>query len=174
MDSIIDRQLRETITRVDQKLIWIPMVFLLIRVWGNIRLFISIPPFFLCPSKYYCDLLYNSYLIYLQSIGDPGQGWSNAMLFVVFNHKIFKRLCPCLYLCGQRCRGACNVNSLQKKASGDLKQVSVAVKIKKVTKQACQSEHDPLTNDTSSVLYYAMSNGSRSQQINLPDPTPLQ
>lgn len=39
----------------------------------------------------------------MQSICDPGQGWSNALLFVVFNQKIFPRLCPCLVFLGERC-----------------------------------------------------------------------
>ena len=104
-DSAVSIQLRAAFTKIDQKLVWIPVVFFLVRIWGIIRFFISAPPIALNPSN--CSILYSHALVILQSIGDPGQGWSNALLFVIFNDKIYQRLCPCLYACGTRCQGAC-------------------------------------------------------------------
>jgi len=98
--------MRATFTKVDQKLILIPVVFLLLRMWGIIRFFMSVPPVALGDSN--CSILYNRGLIIMQSIGDPGQGWSNAFLFVIFNSKIFQKLCPCLYMCGLWCQGQCD------------------------------------------------------------------
>ena len=91
----VEKKLQAAYTKVDQKLIWLPIVFLLLRMWGNIRFFVSIH----CSganSPHCCNLVYNRFLLYMQSICDPGQGWSNALLFVIFNHKILHRLCPCL------------------------------------------------------------------------------
>lgn len=149
------------------------MVFLLLRVWGNIRFFISVPLLYDCPSQNHCDLLYNRWLIYLQGIGDPGQGWSNALLFVVFHHKIFQRLCPCLYLCGQWCRGACSMSRLRRKVRRNPKCGSRARRSKKVARQdairrAYKSERDPLTKD--SVLYYAIPEDMSAQERIPPDP----
>ena len=94
---------------VDQTLIWIPAVFLIVRIWGTLRFFISLLP----SCHYVCDdevvvlpgcrtFLYNPWLVYLQSIGDPGQGWSNALLFVIFHRPIARRLFPCCFLCWER------------------------------------------------------------------------
>lgn len=98
-----EKQLQAAVTKLDQKLIWIPMVFLLLRMWGNIRYFISL----YCElhgRKDHCEkIVYNEGLIYLQSICDPGQGWSNALLYVIFNQAISQRLCPCFYICGGWC-----------------------------------------------------------------------
>lgn len=96
----IDRQMQAAYYKVDQKLVWIPIVFLFLRMWGNIRFIIS-----LFPNS--CNkALYNPFLVYMQSIGDPGQGWSNALLFVVFNQKILYRLFPWLPSCWEGCVGA--------------------------------------------------------------------
>ena len=94
------------IIQLDQKLIWIPVVFILLRMWGTIRFFISFSPDCNIPDQQ-ChkivantsctNILYYPGLVYLQSIGDPGQGWGNALLFVVFNKIIAKRLCPCVF-----------------------------------------------------------------------------
>lgn len=88
-------------SKLDQKLIWLPVAFLLLRIWGNIRFFISIG----CSSDDIrcCRVLYHPSLVFLQSIGDPGQGWSNALLFVIFNQRIAQRLCPCLSPLGEWC-----------------------------------------------------------------------
>ena len=99
------------IIKLDQKLIWIPIVFIVLRMWGTIRFFISFSPDCHIPDEH-ChvikanasctDMLYNQGLVYLQSIGDPGQGWGNGLLFVVFNRMIAKRLCPCIFALGSK------------------------------------------------------------------------
>ena len=38
----------------------------------------------------------------MQSVGDTGQGWANALLYVIFHATIAKRLCPCFFVCGER------------------------------------------------------------------------
>lgn len=182
--SSINLQLRAAFTKVDQKLIWIPIVFLLLRMWGIIRFFISNPSVAVCPSERQCTLLYNKYLIYMQGIGDPGQGWSNALLFVIFHHTIFQRLCPCLYLCGKWCQGACDSTArrLRKKATKNPKCVNGVGVVKKVTKRdlmdggivVYKSERTPLISDapSSSVLYTVSEDldSIRKHRVVSPDP----
>ena len=104
----IERKMKAAFYNVDQKLLWIPIVFLLLRMWGTLRFFISLAR----SCHYICDdsivvlpfcykVLYHPVLVYLQSIGDPGQGWSNALLFVVFHRPISERLCPCCFASGR-------------------------------------------------------------------------
>ena len=90
---------------VDQILLWIPFVFLLVRLWGTLRFFISLVPachricdgqVVMFPGCY--EVLYHPVLVYFQSIGDPGQGWSNALLFVIFHKPIAERLFPCWFI----------------------------------------------------------------------------
>ena len=98
----MERQMQAAYFRLDQKLVWLPIVFLLLRMWGIIRFFISIWCDRQVPDGC-CSILHNQVLIYLQSICDPGQGWSNALLFVIFNQKIAYRLFPCLQPLGEWC-----------------------------------------------------------------------
>lgn len=98
----IEKQLHAAYSKLDQKLIWLPIVFLLLRIWGNIRFFISFCD--ISQDSKCCKVLYFPLLVYMQSICDPGQGWSNALLFVIFNQKILHRLCPCLRPCLGACR----------------------------------------------------------------------
>ena len=110
----IETKMKAAFNHVDQKLIWIPIVFLMVRIWGTLRYFISLLP--IC--RYVCydntgtpdivtlphcyNVLYHPILLYTQSIGDPGQGWSNALLFVVFHRPISERLFPCCCACWDR------------------------------------------------------------------------
>ena len=99
----------EAMVHLDQKLIFIPLVFILLRLWGTLRFFISFSPSChrLCgdyivignPCK---DALYNPFLLVMQAICDPGQGWGNALIFVIFHRTLAKRLCPCLFLAGRK------------------------------------------------------------------------
>ena len=101
--------MKAVFNHVDQKLLWIPIVFFMIRIWGTLRYFISLMPH----CRYNCygeivtlphcyNVLYHPILLYTQSIGDPGQGWSNALLFVIFHRPISERLFPCCCACWDR------------------------------------------------------------------------
>ena len=110
----MERKVTAAIIQLDQKLIWIPVVFILVRMWGTIRLFISFSPDCnvvenreIIMNSTCSDMLFHPILVYLQSIGDPAQGWSNALLFVIFNRMIAKRLCPCVFVLGKRLRKGC-------------------------------------------------------------------
>ena len=75
----------------DRKLLWIPIIFILFRIWGTIRFFISFSCDFDCLA--HCPA-YTPALVALQSIFDPAQGWGNALLFVVFHRPVLTRVCP--------------------------------------------------------------------------------
>jgi hypothetical protein len=60
----------------------------------------GVPDIVTLPSCY--NILYHPLLLYTQSIGDPGQGWSNALLFVIFHRPISERLFPCCCACWDR------------------------------------------------------------------------
>lgn len=77
-------------------MIYIPLLFLLLRVWGTTDFFLNIGMQATVPSEdgciekpfHYADLA----LGYLQAIGDPGQGWGNALLYVFLSGTIRRRL----------------------------------------------------------------------------------
>lgn len=104
----MERKMTAAIIHLDKKLIWIPLVFILLRVWGTLRFFISFHPS--CRVTIYNEtsdayeiateqpchrILYDPFLVFMQSICDPAQGWGNALIFVLFHQTIIKRLCPC-------------------------------------------------------------------------------
>lgn len=145
---------------VDQILLWIPFVFLLVRLWGTLRFFISLIPTChqICDGQVvvfpHCyEVLYHPILVYLQSIGDPGQGWSNALLFVIFHKPIAERLFPCWFIYWQRlskwfrhcahCIVACR---LRRKPVDDSPINSTAHCTLDNSKSSTGDDHEPLIN----------------------------
>ena len=99
---------------LDQKLIFIPLVFILLRMWGTIRFFISFHPSchkecgdIIGIGKACEEALYNPFLMVMQALCDPGQGWGNALIFVIFHKTLAKRLCPCIFFCGRKAKQCC-------------------------------------------------------------------
>ncbi|KAL5491476.1 hypothetical protein EMCRGX_G016771 [Ephydatia muelleri] len=90
------------IQQVDRKLLFIPIVFILLRIWGTLE-FIFTEVY----SKYFCT---NSpaflgvllALRFLQAIGDGGQGWSNAILYIFNSPNIRNLLLKDLTTCCSR------------------------------------------------------------------------
>lgn len=120
--SMSKERVNTALEQLDQKLIWIPTVFVLFRAWGTLRWLIatSYPE---CENiNKICSeifgevwfteeclrVVYYPFLVYMQSIGDTGQGWGNALLYVLFNATIFKRLCPCVYIVWKRIKIKCH------------------------------------------------------------------
>ena len=105
----IERKMAAAMIQLDQKLIFIPLIFIFLRIWGTLRFFISFLPSchepcgdFLMVVNPCKQALYNPFLMVMQAIGDPGQGWGNALIFVVFHKTLAKRLCPCIFFIGDR------------------------------------------------------------------------
>lgn len=115
------REAQAALDQLDQKLIWIPIVLVLFRAWSTLRWLIASTYPECSNIDHKCSLIfgqvwftkeclqviYHPFLVYMQSIGDTGQGWGNALLYVIFNATIFKRLCPCLYCCWIRVKNCC-------------------------------------------------------------------
>ena len=72
----------------DLRLIWIPVIFFSLRIWGNIRWVMNL---FLSQdnSAVYCVI--DRVLAALQAIGDPGQGWANAVFYIFLNEALRQR-----------------------------------------------------------------------------------
>ena len=105
----IERKLTAAMVYLDQKLILIPLVFIFLRLWGTLRFFISFAPscHTPCGDRLIVDepcktALYHPALLAMQALCDPGQGWGNALVFVVFHKTLLKRICPCLACAGER------------------------------------------------------------------------
>ena len=155
----MEERVTAAIIQLDQKLIWIPLVFILLRMWGTIRFFISFSPdchyydqqkHIICAKQSCINILYNPVLVYLQSIGDPGQGWGNALLFVVFNKMIAKRLCPCVFTLARKVQKRLKRYHKEEKRSDDSQ---------KKESSGIASERDHLLRfnandmDSSSIMY---------------------
>ena len=76
----------------DFKIFLIPIIFVFLRIWGEIHLFwtyfhpnINVPP----P------------LLYLQAIFEPSQGWANAIIYIFWTKNVRKRI---LRICSFRKR----------------------------------------------------------------------
>jgi G protein-coupled receptor 157 len=108
--------LHKAVSKADYKFILIPIFFILFRMWGTVRFFISMMdschiynkqqlldqiydfdqedsdnPFF-CINQYCFDILYNDVLLFLHAFGDPGQGFGNAILFVFLSKPIVMKM----------------------------------------------------------------------------------
>ena len=80
------------IALTDLKLILIPCVFLLLRIWGDIRwafeVYNIINNVENTTANNPCKTPFEKFFAFAQAIGDPGQGWANAILYLVFTKVI--------------------------------------------------------------------------------------
>ena len=74
--------------RHDFRLIWIPFIYLLLRLWGNIRWILGNV---WVSQNNECSTA-QAALAFMEVVGDTGQGWANAILYVIFNQAMRKRL----------------------------------------------------------------------------------
>ena len=187
--SSIEKKMKAAFYNVDQKLIWIPVVFFLVRIWGTLRFFMSLHP----TCHYRCNgipvmlpecerVLYNPALVYLQSIGDPGQGWSNALLYVVFHQPIASRLFPCCFVCWKSCsrwlRRHLVICKVRRKVVNDSPPSSTAHCTPDNSAGSHYNDQDPLIKkksgsttsyDTNSVLYQSADGGQPKAIVVLAD-----
>lgn len=68
---------RVRLSSFNMKLLAVPLLFVLLRLWGSVRIFLGI-------ADEGALARHGGWLLTLQAIGDPGQGWASALLFVVF------------------------------------------------------------------------------------------
>jgi len=84
----------EVVQQMDRKLIWVPIIFVFIRIWGTIRFFLQVGN-----TEQSLDIANSIALILLQGIGDSIQGFCNCILFCLFTKKVRKKIIDLL-----RCR----------------------------------------------------------------------
>lgn len=134
---------------LDHKLIFIPLVFILLRMWGTLRFFISFAPSCHSPCEDMLivrepckSVLYNPFLLVMQALCDPGQGWGNALIFVVFHKTILKRLCPCMFFLGTKVKERYLVASKNRACSP-----SVNTKDPLLPDEEDDGHHTPIVSD---------------------------
>lgn len=76
----------------DKKLILIPIIFIILRIWSTVRFVLT-----LCNSP----AVQNSVLVVLHGIGNTFQGGANCIMFVlctrVVRTRLFSSICCCCY-----------------------------------------------------------------------------
>ena len=120
----MEKKITAALIHLDQKLMFIPLVFILLRIWGTLRFFISFDSschkpcadslIVTNPCK---KVLYNPFLMVMQAICDPGQGWGNALIFVIFHKTLAKRLCPCVFFIGGKIKKCYQDSSVHRGSS---------------------------------------------------------
>lgn len=75
---LLTQRAREAGGEADRKLAFVPLVFVLLRVWGTVRTLMDLAG---ASSNYYG-------LILLQAIGDCGQGFANGILFCFLTKRV--------------------------------------------------------------------------------------
>lgn len=70
---------RKVINQVDRKLMLVPLVFIMVRMWGTVR-------FLLVSADLIRIDLY--WIVVFQGVGDSAQGFANFLLFCVFTKKV--------------------------------------------------------------------------------------
>ncbi|XP_018413020.1 PREDICTED: probable G-protein coupled receptor 157 [Nanorana parkeri] len=79
-------------TIADKKLVFIPVIFIFLRIWSTIRFILT-----LCDSP----AVHNPILVVLHGIGNSFQGGANCIMFVlctrVIRTRLLKSLCWCCY-----------------------------------------------------------------------------
>ena len=87
-------------TEQDLKLILIPIAYLVLRFAGYFRWIIQI--FSEPPTSSFQDFCgFDLFFVYMQALGDPGQGWANAILYLAMTGSIRKwvfKKCRCVRL----------------------------------------------------------------------------
>ena len=83
------RNFWKSVGDLDIKLFCIPIVFILIRMWGEFHLFLS----FIYWYKKHGD----TFFLYPQAFFEPAQGWANALIYIIFTKRVRKRLNKSFY-----------------------------------------------------------------------------
>ncbi|XP_028413145.1 G-protein coupled receptor 157-like [Dendronephthya gigantea] len=83
-DSIGEDTLAEA-RKVERRMMFIPIAFILLRIWGTVRYFA-----FLSTLSVRTSVLKNIPLYAMQGLGDSGQGFANSIFFGISNKRVFE------------------------------------------------------------------------------------
>ena len=86
-----DKPIWRNIGESDIKLFLIPIAFVFLRVWGEIHLLMTV----IDPKNMY------PYLLYPQAVFEPGQGWLNAIIYILLTRNVRRRIFRC-FTCKRR------------------------------------------------------------------------
>lgn len=70
----------ESVRSANRKLTFVPIAFVLLRMWGTIRFFLLI--------SHHQDLAEEEPLVLLHGMGDSGQGFANFIIFCIFTDRV--------------------------------------------------------------------------------------
>lgn len=98
-------QSKECALKAEKRLTLVPVVFVLVRIWGTLRFFI-----YIAGGLDNTKAAWEKALLYLQGIGDSSQGFFNFLLFCLFTEKFRTRLqraiCGFLQQCKKKPTGS--------------------------------------------------------------------
>lgn len=91
----------DVVKKADRKLTLIPVVFVLLRMWGTLQFFFSLAVQTECGCVSKSIGRAFTFFGIIQAIGDGGQGWGNFVLYILASGKIRRRLlsCCCVFCC---------------------------------------------------------------------------
>lgn len=96
--QFLSSELVAVLRKSDKKLVAIPILFVLLRMWGTVQYFYSLGAYTqegCTTTPWYVGFML---LSFLQAIGDGGQGWGNFILYVIVSDKVRSRLLTCCAL----------------------------------------------------------------------------
>eukprot|EP00052_Salpingoeca_macrocollata_P029944 m.309443 g.309443 ORF g.309443 m.309443 type:complete len:339 (-) comp23034_c7_seq4:236-1252(-) len=86
MSSLVSQSALQAAKEADRKMVLVPVVFVLVRLWGTIRYFVT---------NYSADSDNLYWLAVLQGLGDTSQGFVNAILFCFFTKAVRAHILAC-------------------------------------------------------------------------------
>lgn len=98
-DHVLSQTMAAAVQGVDRKLTFIPVMFILLRMWGTLQFFYGL----IISKHIQCGCVHKDlragfvFFGYMHAIGDGGQGWGNAILYIFASTKIRDRMFGWLY-----------------------------------------------------------------------------
>lgn len=126
-------QNKESAIKAERRLTMLPIIFILVRIWGTIRFIIYLSDNHIPAAALKSDR--EKALLYLQGIGDSSQGLANFLLFCLFTEKFRGRLKLAAKECLQCCKSPSGDPPPRMDRSGEF-----------------QNDHRTLINESSNLL----------------------
>ncbi|XP_065193833.1 G-protein coupled receptor 157-like [Sycon ciliatum] len=108
---VVTQSYRRAVYAIDRKLVILPIAFVLLRMWGTIRVFLYIFAFYFDANPR--ESVVFQFFEYMQALGDNGQGAVNFLMFFLLTTKVrtaavtgIRRACACC--CGSSPQSCCS------------------------------------------------------------------
>lgn len=86
---ITSSHLSSSVISIELKLLLVPVVFILLRMWSLLLTIIEVE------ARYNLPPLVVSIFLHISGVGDSGQGFANFILFCLFTPRVMKHVCRC-------------------------------------------------------------------------------